>query len=50
MGFKHVKVTPYAPWANETVEHFMCNLGKILKIFNVENQDWRTTLNTYLKA
>jgi Integrase core domain. len=38
MGFKHVKVTLYAPWANATLEHFMRNLGKVLKTSNVESQ------------
>lgn len=50
MGFKHVRVAPYAPWANETVEYFMQNLAKVLKTFNVKSQDWRTALYPFLKS
>jgi len=50
LGFKHTKVTPYAPWANDTVEHFMQNLGKVLRTTNVENRDWRTALLAFFKA
>ena len=50
VGFKYVKVAPYTPWANETVEYFMQNLGKVLKTFNVNNQDWRTALYPFLKS
>ena len=31
MGFKHTTVTPYTPWENNMVEHFMRNLGKSSK-------------------
>ena len=47
--WSYVRVTPYAPWANGAVEHFMRNLGKVLETFNVENQDWRSALNALLK-
>ena len=50
VGFKHVRVAPYAPWANETVEYFMQNLAKVLKTFNVKSQDWRTALYPFLKS
>ena len=49
MGFRHVKVTPYAPWANGTVEHFMRNLGKILRTSNITNQSWKPSLQSFLR-
>ena len=50
MGFRHIRVTPYAPWANGTVEHFMRNIGKVLKTAKIENKDWKAALLTFLKA
>ena len=50
MGFRHTKVTPYAPWANGTVEHFMRNLGKVLKTSNIEGSSWKTALQTFLRS
>ena len=50
MVFKHVRVTPFSPWANGTVELFMRNLGKNLRTSNVENQGWETALNAFLKS
>ena len=43
----HVRVAPYAPWANRTIEYFMRSLGKVLKTSYVKNQDWRTALNVF---
>lgn len=49
-GFKHIHVTPYAPWANGTVEHFMRNLGKVMKTSTVTGGSWRTELTKFLQA
>ena len=32
MDFEHIRITSYKPQVNGTVEHFMPNLGKILRI------------------
>ena len=50
LGFEHTRVTPYAPWANGTIEHFMRNLGKVLKTANVMNSNWKTELHGFLRA
>ena len=48
MGFKHTKVTPYAPWANHTGEHFMRNLEKVLKTSHIDDHNWKTALQCFL--
>ena len=49
MRFEHTRVTPYAPWANNTVEHFMRNLAKVLKTSHIDDHNWKTILQRLLR-
>ena len=48
MGFEHTRVTPYAPWANGTVKHFMRNLGKVPKTSHINDHNLKTALQRFL--
>ena len=47
-GLEHTKITPYALGANDTVDHFMRNLWKVLKTSHINNHNWKTTLQCFL--
>ena len=50
MGFEHTRVTSYAPWPNRTVEHFMRNLGKVLKTSQIDDHNSNTSLQCFLRS
>ena len=50
MSLELTRATPYVPWANGTVEHFMRNLGKVLKTSYIDDHNWKTTLQCFLHS
>ena len=46
----HRKVTPYSPQANGEVERQNRTILKAIKIFVAKEKDWKSELNTFLKA
>ena len=49
LGIKHRKITPYWPQANGEAKRFMQTLNKAVRTAVVENKDWRTELNKFLR-
>ena len=50
MGIKHERSTPYWPRGNAKVEKFMKNLGKSVRIAQLEGQTWKQAVNTFLRS
>jgi len=50
MGIKHERSTPYWPRGNAKVERFMKNLGKTVRIAQLEGQPWKQALNAFLRS
>ena len=49
MVFKHRKVTPYWPEANDSCENFMKSLGKSCKNAPLEGRPWKQELFEFLR-
>lgn len=47
-GMIHRKITPFWPEANSEAEQFMRNLKKIVIKADIENTNWKKTLNSFL--
>ena len=48
-GSEHVHVTSHAPWANDTAEHFIYKLGKLLITSNVVKRTRKPSLEALFK-
>ena len=49
LGFKHRKITPYWPRANDKAERFMKTFGKAIRAATVEGQNWKQAMYTFLR-
>ncbi|XP_052792104.1 uncharacterized protein K02A2.6-like [Mya arenaria] len=48
-GFKHRKITPIWPQANEECERFMKTIGKVIIAAKTQKADWRTDMYAFVR-
>ena len=50
LGIEHKRATPYWPRGNAKCERFMKNIGKTLKIAQLEGKPWKQVLYQFLRS